>query len=152
MADALVKPDPDSKAGASPALLNDDDIYEDAGDLEFNNDSEFQKLYLARVPKYVWEAWHTLDDDAEIRIGTIRQSVETGPDGEQRARTLCTSEDFTINLSTAKASNVIILRPRSSSDDSQGVRAGSYCGECQQYVRFHRARSAWIQVEVPGQV
>lgn len=86
MADTLIiKPDPDSKDGASPAALNDEDIYEDAGDLEFNNDPEFQKLYLARVPRYLWEAWSKLDDDAEIQIGTIRQSVEKGPNGDQRA-------------------------------------------------------------------
>lgn len=84
MADTLIKPDPDSKGGVSPSLLNDEDIYEDAGDLEFNNDPEFQKMYLARVPRYVWEAWNKLDDDAEIQIGTIRQSVQTGPNGEQR--------------------------------------------------------------------
>jgi hypothetical protein len=81
MADSLIKPDPDAP-GASPGVFTDDDIYEDAGDLEFNPDPAFQKLYLARVPRYVWEAWSTLDDDAEIRIGTIRQSQEVGPDGQ----------------------------------------------------------------------
>ena len=81
MAESLIKPDPDAP-GASPGVFTDDDIYEDAGDLEFNPDPAFQKLYLARVPRYVWEAWSTLDDDAEIRIGTIRQSQEIGPDGQ----------------------------------------------------------------------
>jgi transcription initiation factor TFIIF subunit beta len=83
MADTLIKPDPDAK-GASPAPFNDEDIYEDAGDLEFNTDPEFQKLYLARVPRYLWEAWSKLDDDAEIQIGTIRQTVENGPNGDKR--------------------------------------------------------------------
>lgn len=87
MADSLIKPDPDSKGGASPAAFNDEDIYEDAGDLEFNPDPEFQKLYLARVPRYVWEAWTKLDDDAEIHIGTIRQSTELNEaTGERRVR------------------------------------------------------------------
>lgn len=81
MADSLIKPDPDAP-GASPGIFTDDDIYEDAGDLEFNPDPAFQKLYLARVPRYVWEAWSSLDDDAEIRIGTIRQSQEIGADGQ----------------------------------------------------------------------
>jgi len=83
MADALVKPDPDAP-GASPSAFTDDDIYEDAGDLEFNNDPKYQTLYLARLPKYLWEAWSKLDDDAEIRIGTIRQSSEVMPDGQQK--------------------------------------------------------------------
>lgn len=85
MAESLIKPDPDAP-GASPGVFTDDDIYEDAGDLEFNPDPAFQKLYLARVPRYVWEAWSTLDDDAEIRIGTIRQSQEIGPDGQPQVR------------------------------------------------------------------
>ncbi|KAF4627931.1 hypothetical protein G7Y89_g10222 [Cudoniella acicularis] len=73
MADSFIKPDPYIKpdpetVGASPAALSEEDIYEDAGDLEFNTDPKFQKLYLARVPKYVWEAWSQLDDDAEIQI------------------------------------------------------------------------------------
>jgi hypothetical protein len=68
-----VKPDPDA-LGASPSALDEDDIYEDAGDLEFNTDPKYQSLYLARVPKYVWEAWSKLDDDAEIQIGTVRMT------------------------------------------------------------------------------
>ena len=72
-----IKPDPDAP-GASPAAFSEDDIYEDAGDLEFNADTDFQNVILAKVPKYVWEAWSKLDDDAEIQIGTIRvmQSVD----------------------------------------------------------------------------
>lgn len=71
MADLLIKPDPDTK-GASPGALSEEDIYEDAGDLEFFNDPAFAAAYMAKIPKYVWEQWATLDDDAEIRIGTIR--------------------------------------------------------------------------------
>jgi transcription initiation factor TFIIF subunit beta len=82
MTDPLIKPDPETQ-GASPAF-SEDDIYEDAGDLEFNTDTNFQTLYLARVPKFLWEAWSKLDDDAEIQIGTIRQMQQTGPDGQPK--------------------------------------------------------------------
>jgi transcription initiation factor TFIIF subunit beta len=91
MADLSIKPDPDAPgagAGASPAAFSEEDIYEDAGDLEFNPDPAFQSLYLAKVPKYVWEAWASLDDDAEIQIGTIRNTTITAPDGEQKAWSL----------------------------------------------------------------
>ena len=80
MADSVIKPDPDAP-GASPAPL-DDDIYEDAGDLEFNSDPAYSKLYLARVPRYVWEAWSKLDEDAEIQIGTIRMEMKPTATGE----------------------------------------------------------------------
>ena len=71
MADLLIKPDPESK---SPAVF-DEDIYEDAGDLEFNTDQKFQNVFMAKIPRYVWQAWSKLDDNAEIQLGTIRRSV-----------------------------------------------------------------------------
>lgn len=81
-ADPYIKPDPEGP-GASPATLPDEDIYEDAGDLEFSTDPKFAKVYLARVSKDLWKSWSSLDDDAEIQIGTIRQSYRT-VNGQQR--------------------------------------------------------------------
>jgi transcription initiation factor TFIIF subunit beta len=83
MADSLIKPDPGAP-GASPGAFTDEDIYEDAGDLEFNTDPKYQRLYLVRMPKYVWEQWSKLDDDAEIQLGTIRQVTQTEPNGDKR--------------------------------------------------------------------
>jgi transcription initiation factor TFIIF subunit beta len=83
MADPQIKADPET-AGESPMPFADDDIYEDAGDLEFNGDPKYQALYLARVPKYIWENWSKLDDDEEIELGTIRVTDEKGPDGSAR--------------------------------------------------------------------
>ncbi|KAL3418644.1 transcription initiation factor IIF [Phlyctema vagabunda] len=85
MADPAIKPDPET-AGASPAPFMEEDIYEDTEDLEFNGDPNYQQLYLARVPKYVWEAWSELDDDAEIRIGTVRRETETDAQGKQKQK------------------------------------------------------------------
>ena len=77
-----VKMDPDNKPGngwiktepdlitVAPALQPDEDIYEDAGDLDFATSS--QSLYLTRVPKMLWENWSQLDDDQEILLGTVR--------------------------------------------------------------------------------
>jgi transcription initiation factor TFIIF subunit beta len=58
----------------------DDDIYEDAGDLDFTDAT--QDIYLARIPKFVWKAWSELEDNREICIGTIR--VEGGLEKPQR--------------------------------------------------------------------
>ncbi len=75
--------------GGSPMAL-DDDIYEDAGDLEFYDASPpldpYGSMYLARVPHYVWEAWNKMDDDAELRIGTIRQWTEQDKQGRPQVR------------------------------------------------------------------
>ena len=68
-----IKPEADSLE-ASPAAHTDDDVYEDAGDLEFAGAD--QGLYLTRIPKFLWERWSQLDDNQEITIGTVR--VEGG--------------------------------------------------------------------------
>ncbi|KAI1386204.1 transcription initiation factor iif [Hypoxylon trugodes] len=81
-----IKPEPD--VGPSPAAMSEDDIYEDAGDLEFYdpNDVNDNAVYLTHVPKYLYDAWESMDDDAEIRIGTLRQWTESGPKGETKPR------------------------------------------------------------------
>jgi transcription initiation factor TFIIF subunit beta len=69
-----IKPDPD--AGAS--FMDEAD---ETPDLEFYDVAEDSnsRMYLTRLPNYVWDAWAGLDDDAEIEIGTIRQwTDETG--------------------------------------------------------------------------
>lgn len=76
-----MKQDPDE--GASPALT-DDDIYEDTGDLEFNQDPAYQNLYLARIPKYLWQEWSELGDDTEIQLGTVRITTVTNSDGKKK--------------------------------------------------------------------
>ena len=64
-----IKSEPDLMTVA-PALHTDEDIYEDAGDLDFAASS--QNLYLTRIPKMLWENWSQLDDDQEILLGTVR--------------------------------------------------------------------------------
>jgi transcription initiation factor TFIIF subunit beta len=84
MEDVKVKPEPEV---GSP-LLEDDDL-EDAGDLEFYDNTlsgdPLGTMYLARLPHSLWKAWSELDDDAEIQIGTIRQWNEM-KDGQARVR------------------------------------------------------------------
>ena len=74
-----VKQDPDD-IGASPSARSDDDIYEDAGDLDFTGSE--QSVFLSRLPKFLWEHWSKLDDDQEITIGRVR--VEGPPQEVKR--------------------------------------------------------------------
>lgn len=70
MADQMrIKQDPDVGS-----LTVDDDL-DESTDLEFYDPSidNLNKMYLARLPNYLWEAWSKLDDDAEIQIGRVRQ-------------------------------------------------------------------------------
>ncbi|KAI9794308.1 MAG: hypothetical protein M1833_000399 [Piccolia ochrophora] len=63
-----IKPEPDSTA-PSPAALSDDDIYEDAGDLDF---SSAPHVHLVRLPKWLWDNWSSIDEDGQIELGVIR--------------------------------------------------------------------------------
>lgn len=74
-----IKPDPDSK-DAVGAAFDEDDLYEDAGDLDFSNAG--QNLWLSRIPRSLWEYWSKLDDEEEIEVGTVR--VEGGPNDLKR--------------------------------------------------------------------
>lgn len=75
-----IKREPGS-AAASPAAL-EEDIYEDAGDLDFSHAD--QAAFLMRLPKWLWDAWSKLGDDAEVQIGMIR--MESGPNDVKRVR------------------------------------------------------------------
>lgn len=86
-----IKPELDG-VGASPAgtAMSEDDVYEDAGDLEFYeaNDTGADSIFLTHIPKYLYDAWESMDDDAEIRIGTLRRWYNKGPNGE-RTHVIC---------------------------------------------------------------
>ncbi|KAK4161825.1 putative transcription initiation factor [Cladorrhinum sp. PSN259] len=74
MADPVIKPDPEA---GSPMM---EDIFDESADLEFFDKlpqaDMFNRMYLARLPPYLWAAWSELDDDAEIEIGRIRQWLD----------------------------------------------------------------------------
>ena len=55
---------------ASPGAQTDEDLYEDAGDIDFSG--AIQGIYLTRIPRFLWENWSKIDDDQEIRLGTVR--------------------------------------------------------------------------------
>lgn len=74
--------------GGSPMSISEDGLYEDAGDLEFYNpDDATNDIFLAHVPKYLYDSWAHLDDDAEIRIGTVRQWNAADPTKNEPNRT-----------------------------------------------------------------
>ncbi|KAL8860132.1 MAG: hypothetical protein Q9178_003396 [Gyalolechia marmorata] len=111
--DGTIKVEPPS-AAASPAAHSDDDIYEDAGDLDFSR--AVQGIYLTRIPKYLWEAWSTLDDDEEIEIGKVR--IEGGLEDIKRMSLLLSPHvttqkniprEYNMNLANRKSTNTFIF-------------------------------------------
>ncbi|KAF9894629.1 hypothetical protein FE257_006517 [Aspergillus nanangensis] len=77
--DPDIKEDPDDK-DLVLADIDDEDLYEDAGDLDFA--SAAQNVWLSRLPRSLWEYWSKLDDDEEVQIGTIR--IEGPPNDIKR--------------------------------------------------------------------
>ena len=69
-----IKPDPEL-TGASPSAMSEDDIYEDAGDLDFSI-GEDKSVWLMRIPKFLWDSWEKIGDDEEVELGKVR--VEQG--------------------------------------------------------------------------
>ncbi|KAI1819987.1 transcription initiation factor IIF, beta subunit-domain-containing protein [Xylaria intraflava] len=92
--DPAIKHDPAIEADTMdsiPGVMSDEDMYEDAGDLEFVDlnpatNPTAADIYLAHVPKYLHNAWAHIEDDEEIRIGTVRKWIEVGRDGRQTER------------------------------------------------------------------
>ena len=72
--DQNIKPEPLDDT-PSPYVDDDEDMYEETGDLDFSQAQ--QQLWLSHIPKTLWEALANVNDDEEIEIGTVR--VE-GPD------------------------------------------------------------------------
>jgi TFIIF, beta subunit N-terminus len=88
----------DEAADVSPSpYMEEDDIYEDAGDLDFSGAQ--QQLWLSRIPKSLWEVWASMPEDGEIEIGTIR--VEGDSDDPKRVRSALYCHLPTSYMSTA---------------------------------------------------
>lgn len=90
MADSF-KSEPDVKSevkseSGSPAPFMDDDLYEDAGDMDFydqNGPEDLNHLALLRIPNHLWKRWSELSDDQEIQIGTMRVWDEPAKVGKE---------------------------------------------------------------------
>lgn len=74
--DITIKPEP-MEDTPSPSV-DDDDMYEDTGDLDFSQSQ--QQLWLSHIPRTLWDTLSKLQDDEEMEIGTIRvEGPETKP-------------------------------------------------------------------------
>ena len=83
--------------GASPSpYMEEDDIYEDAGDLDFSTAGN--PLWLTRLPAALWNDWSNLADDEEIEIGTVRVEVPVSDPTRVRKRSDIESDSWAIRL------------------------------------------------------
>lgn len=64
-----IKSDPD--LSPSPMLEDEDDAFEDTGELEMPK--SLPKAWMIKVPKLIYDRWSEVDDDEPIRIGTLKR-------------------------------------------------------------------------------
>lgn len=64
-----IKPDP---ANAATPSVMDEDEYEDTGELVIPDAAADSGAWLAKLPKWLWEAWANIADDEEIELGKVR--------------------------------------------------------------------------------
>ena len=63
-------PSPQIKVDPACGHTDEEDVYEDEGDLDFTMSERPQ--WLSRVPKSLWEVLASMPEDGEIEIGTVR--------------------------------------------------------------------------------
>lgn len=64
-----IKPDPAN--AATPSVMEEDE-YEDTGELMIPSSAEEAGAWLAKLPKWLWEAWADIGEDEEIELGKVR--------------------------------------------------------------------------------
>ncbi|KAL9121820.1 MAG: hypothetical protein Q9187_001627 [Circinaria calcarea] len=98
-----IKLDPDSSTALPKGSSWEEDVYEDAGDLDFGESAN--GVYLIRIPRFLWKAWSQMDDDQEVQLGTVR--VE-GHLGDVKRMSLLLSPEVPINEAIPKEYNLQI--------------------------------------------
>jgi transcription initiation factor TFIIF subunit beta len=96
---ATVKPDPGTKLEPKsenqdidmtsiPSIKpeSDDELYEDAGDLDMVEGSK--AVWLVKLPSFVAERWNDIDEDEEIVLGVVK----VNPNNNEQVRLKSTLE------------------------------------------------------------
>lgn len=84
--DGYVKVDPDSDMPG--ALLEDDEGYEDTGELNMSNTSRY---WLTRIPREMWETIEQMNDEEDTTLGKV-QSWKNPQTGEERLKVVLNQE------------------------------------------------------------
>lgn len=143
-----IKQDPDDKDMVL-ADLDDEDLYEDAGDLDFS--AANQHVWMSRLPRQLWENWaHIDDEDEEIEIGTIR--IEGDPSDLKRVCSAAASHVHRPWILTQfrTLGQLTTSRPKRQPRNPQGLHPTATNSHFNKrltydpkYLRFHREGCPW---------
>ena len=73
MATSAVKSEGGSPIKRDPDLYEEEEKYaDDEGELQVPASADDSKVWLAKIPKWLWESWADMGDDEEVEIGRLR--------------------------------------------------------------------------------
>ena len=76
---------PDIKQEMGYVDDDDDDVYEDAGDLDMSMGD--RAVWLVKLPQFLGERWKDIDEDEEIALGVVKLD-RNAPD-QKNVREIC---------------------------------------------------------------
>lgn len=121
-----IKPDP---ANASTPSVMDEDEYEDTGELMIPGSAQDSQAWLAKLPKWLWEAWSTIAEDGEIELGKIRV-YNNQAEGQEKIKIVLhdipghakVPKKYDVNMNKAHFNNTVVF----SEKDQPGFRASAW--------------------------
>lgn len=122
-----IKPDP---AGASPRLM-DEEQFEDTGELKMSKSVDEAGAWLAKVPKWLWEAWSQIDGPVQLGEVRVYHKRDDEPvDGPQRIKIVLNNmpalaevpKKYDVNMTKTEYNNTVVF----SEQDQPGYKAGQW--------------------------
>ncbi|PNS18592.1 hypothetical protein CAC42_5131 [Sphaceloma murrayae] len=123
--DVKIKADP---ANAHTPSMADEDEYEDTGELQIRGTADDDKAWLAKLPKWLWEAWSTIAEDEEIELGKVRVYNSPLPNGQQKLKIVLNDipghaevpKKYDVHMNKEQYNNTVVF----SEKDQPGFRGG----------------------------
>jgi len=124
-----IKPDP---AVGSPKLI-DEEQFEDTGELKMSKGVDEAGAWLAKVPKWLWEAWSQMAEDGPVQLGEVRvyNKKDNEPvDAPQRIKIVLNDmpahaevpKKYDVNMTKTEYNNTVVF----SEQDQPGYKAGQW--------------------------
>lgn len=83
-ANGIKTEDGSGSGGAYIKPEHEADEYEDTGECQMPANQHEQDAWLAKLPKWLWQAWNETNEDQEVELGKIRIYNQPNPDGSMK--------------------------------------------------------------------
>jgi transcription initiation factor TFIIF subunit beta len=107
--------------GAHVKAESEVDEYEDTGECQMPTSQEEQDAWLVKLPKWLWQAWASIDDDEQIELGRVR--VYEGQKVKLRLHDIAPHRDvpkhYDLTMTREKYNNTVVFSER----DQPGFKA-----------------------------